>query len=106
MPPQRLPAADPLLSVRRASPGELVVICEGRYGEGFYVCSLCGAGFRDVQREHRTPFGSPCRGTLSAVSLGHEFVTDVLQLQFDAPAAAAPAPAAGNWLAFGLVTRS
>ncbi|WP_174582553.1 DEAD/DEAH box helicase [Candidatus Methylacidithermus pantelleriae] len=72
----------PLITVRKASPGLMVVLCEGRRGEGFYICKECGAGFRDRPRTHKTPYGHDCRGTLEQVSLGHEFVTDVLQLQF------------------------
>lgn len=72
----------PLITVRKASPGLMVVLCEGRRGEGFYICRECGAGFRNRPRTHKTPYGQDCRGTLEQVSLGHEFVTDVLQLQF------------------------
>jgi hypothetical protein len=78
----QLPAASPLATVIKASPGLMVVICEGRGGEGFYLCGGCGAGFRKRQNRHKTPQGQQCSGTLEQVSLGHEFVTDVLQLQF------------------------
>ena len=71
-----------IISLTTVSPGYLVVLCEGRRGEGFYVCSVCGAGFRKCERPHKTPFGQDCNGTLEQVSLGHEFVTDVLKLQF------------------------
>ncbi len=84
------PAASPLVAVRKASPGLMVVLCEGRRGEGFYLCGGCGAGFRNRQSRHRTPQGQDCRGTLEQVSLGQEFVTDVLQLQFY------PAPQSGT----------
>ncbi len=77
-----LPAASPLVDVRKASPGLMVVLCEGRRGEGFYLCGSCGAGFRKRELKHKTPQGQECRGTLDQVSLGHEFVTDVLRLQF------------------------
>lgn len=77
-----MPSASPLVEVRKASPGLMVVLCEGRRGEGFYVCGACGAGFRSRENPHRTPQGQDCHGTLEQVSLGHEFVTDVLQLQF------------------------
>jgi len=60
----------------------MAVLCEGRRGEGFYICGGCGAGFRKRQKTHKTPYGQDCRGTLEQVSLGHEFETDVLQLQF------------------------
>ncbi len=72
----------PLISIQKASPGRMVVLCEGRRGEGFYVCRECGAGFRSRVKSHRDPYGQDCRGTLEQVSLGHEFVTDVLQLLF------------------------
>lgn len=60
----------------------MVVLCEGRRREGFYICRECGVGFRKHQNKHKTPYGQDCHGTLEQVSLGHEFATDVLQLQF------------------------
>lgn len=69
------------LSLTTTSPGYLVVLCEGRRGQGFFVCGQCGAGFRQPENKHKTPYGEQCSGRLQAVSLGHEFVTDVLQLQ-------------------------
>jgi hypothetical protein len=77
-----IPAASPMVTIVKASPGLMVVLCEGRAGEGFYLCGGCGAGFRNRQNRHKTPQGQQCSGTLEQVSLGHEFVTDVLQLQF------------------------
>ncbi len=78
-----LPANSPSITIQKASPGLMVVLCEGRRGGGFYVCQECGAGFRERQNKaHKTPYGQDCHGTLEMVSLGHEFVTDVLQLQF------------------------
>jgi hypothetical protein len=79
----RMPTASPRITVGKASPGLMVVLCEGRRGKGFFLCGTCGAGFRNRQNRHRTPQGQDCRGTLEQVSLGHEFVTDVLQLRFD-----------------------
>ena len=66
----------------KASPGQMVVLCEGRRGRGFYICPQCGAGFREPQKQHETPYGENCSGTLDHISLGHEFVTDVLQFKF------------------------
>ena len=60
----------------------MVVICEGRRSEGFYICNQCGAGFRRREGRHKNPYGEDCSGTLEQVSLGHEFITDVLQIQF------------------------
>lgn len=77
-----MPQNSPMITMKKASPGLMVVLCEGRRGEGFYICSECGAGFRGREKNHKTPYGQDCRGTLEQVSLGHEFVTDVLELQF------------------------
>jgi len=71
-----------VIKVTKASPGLMVVLCEGRRGKGFYICSRCGAGFRESLYPHETPYGEKCSGTLELASLGHEFVTDVLQLRF------------------------
>ncbi len=79
-----LPVGLPVVSVTKASPGVMVALCEGRRGRGFYLCGVCGAGFRaNEPPPHKTPQGQDCRGTLDNVSLGHEFVTDVLKLQFE-----------------------
>jgi hypothetical protein len=72
----------PIITMKKASPGLMVVLCEGRRGEGFYICSTCGAGFRKPEKRHKTPYGHDCNGRLEQVSLGHEFVTDVVQIQF------------------------
>jgi len=77
-----LPLNSPLITLTKAAPGLMVVLCEGRGGEGFYICGRCGTGFRKPKRAHRTPYGQDCLGTLDLVSLGHEFVTDVMQIQF------------------------
>lgn len=77
-----IPINSPLITMKKASTGLMAVLCEGRRGEGFYICGRCGAGFRKRERHHETPLGEDCQGTLEQVSLGHEFVTDVLQLQF------------------------
>jgi hypothetical protein len=72
-----------VLTLTKVSPGCMVVLCEGRRGSGFYVCGQCGAGFRKYQKPpHKTPYGRDCHVTLEQTSLGHEFVTDVLQIQF------------------------
>lgn len=71
-----------LLTLWTVSPGYMVVLCEGRKGKGFYVCKTCGAGITKRENSHKTPFGQECRGTFEQVSLGHEFVTDILKLQF------------------------
>jgi len=95
-----LPASKALIRLEKASPGLMVVLCEGKRGRGFYICRECGAGFQKNPRHHSTPFGTPCQGQVEGdISLGHEFVTDVLQLQF------LPSVEPGvdkMWLAFSL----
>ena len=46
-----------VISLTTVSPGYMVVLCEGRRGEGFYVCGQCGAGFRRMENKHKTPYG-------------------------------------------------
>jgi hypothetical protein len=72
----------PLATIRKAIPGRMAVLSEGRRARQFYICNGCGAGFIEPCATHRTPWNSDCRGTLSRVSLGHEFVTDVVQVEF------------------------
>jgi len=78
----KFPSKLPLISLRRASRGRMTVLCEGKRGRGFYICRICGTGLRKRKIPHNTPYGKKCHGTLDQVSLGHEFETDVLQLQF------------------------
>lgn len=69
----------------RVSPGFMVVLCEGRHGRGFYVCGQCGAGFRKREASHKNSYGQVCHGggiLPEEASLGHEFLTDVLKIQF------------------------
>src|SRR5262249_49495265 len=80
--PVDLPLDAPVLTLLPAAPGRMVVLCEGRRGEGFYICERCGAGFRSRARQHQSPLGRACAGTLRQLSLGHHFVTDVVQLRF------------------------
>ncbi len=86
----------------RTSPGHLAVLCEGRKGRGFYVCEKCGAGSTKPLGKHRTPLGSSCGGKALHVALGHEFLTDVLRVQFVVrPDSAHPAHP-GVWFAHSL----
>jgi len=94
----------PGLTLSAASPGYLVVICEGRRGRGFYICKSCGAGFRTIVREHQNPYGERCRGTLVPTALGHEFLTDVLRVHFSQPSEQGVDPVwFGYSLAYALV---
>jgi hypothetical protein len=75
-------AAGHLVTIRKAIPGRLAVLSEGRRAGQFHVCGSCGAGFTERQSKHKTPLNSDCLGTLARVSLGHEFVTDVVRVEF------------------------
>lgn len=79
----QIPSHNPIIKMAKASPGLMVVLCEGPRNEGFYICSECGAGFRKkINGKHKNYYGQECHGNLQRVSLGHEFITDVLQLKF------------------------
>ena len=71
------------VQVTPAQPGNLIILCEGKHREGFYICLECGAHFPKVKGEHRSPFSSMCTGTMQRqISLGHKLVTDVVRIQF------------------------
>ncbi len=70
------------VQVTRAVPGVLVILCEGKNREGFYICRSCGSHMTTAQANHKSPSGSDCMGTLERFSLGHELATDVVRLQF------------------------
>ncbi len=110
-----VPEHVPLVRIHKACPGRMVILCEGRRGRGFYVCFECGAGFRylparprsrgrgrdrwPAEATHETPYGRPCSGSLQRVSLGHEFVTDILRLDFLLPVSGAGDP---MWFSYSL----
>ena len=70
------------VEVTRAVPGVLVILCEGRNREGFYICRSCGSHMAMPKASHKSPSDSDCKGTLERFSLGHELATDVVRLQF------------------------
>lgn len=86
-------------ALTKVSPGYMVVLCEGRRGEGFYICQKCGAGFRKLEFKHKTAQGNNCNGTLDLVSLGHEFLTDILKIEFTHPS---PPGVDNVWFAYSL----
>ena len=80
--------ADKIISgvqISQAQPGTLVILCEGRNRQGFYICRSCGAHMTRPRARHESPWKEDCRGTLEQFSLGHELVTDVVRLQFFHP---------------------
>ena len=70
------------VQVTKAQPGTLVILCEGRNRNGFFICRSCGTHLTAQKGEHTSPSNSKCSGTLEWFSLGHELVTDVVRLQF------------------------
>jgi hypothetical protein len=89
-----------LATIRKAIPGRLAVLSEGRRASKFFVCGSCGAGFVERQVRHKTPRNSDCKGTLTRVSLRHEFVTDVVRIEFHHPPTAKDV--AGDFTGLGL----
>ena len=78
------PKNDPIVEITKSTRGKLVVLCEGKKASGFYICEQCGAGFRErpgLNKPHLTSMNQPCNGQLEQVYLGHEFVTDIVQIR-------------------------
>jgi len=82
----RVSLKDVDIVVKSSVDGELAVINHAGY-RGFKVCFTCGyaiLGSESVKSKHKTPWGTECSGILrSRLFLGHEFKTDVLQIQFE-----------------------
>jgi len=78
------------VSARVSSQGMIVSVNQGPGGRGFQFCNWCGFGQvapqarRKPAAEHddlRRP-GRKCTGSLQFFHLGHEFLTDVVEVQF------------------------
>lgn len=68
----------------RAGNGRLAVI-NSAGNKGFRVCQLCGyAEISDGKppKTHKTPWNKDCRGKFERYSLGYEFTTDILYIEF------------------------
>lgn len=67
-----------------ATKGKLAVINDGG-NKRFYICNKCGYASlgREKRSSHKTSWGMECKGKLEPLSLGHEFLTDILLLRFD-----------------------
>ena len=82
--------------------GKMALVNTGYAGAGFRVCTVCGYAEpapppspRPARRSprgervHTDPrTGRPCNGRMETYHLGHEFLTDVLELRFEGPLAA------------------
>lgn len=68
-----------------ASNGKMAVLNNGK-GGGFSICNICGYTVLSGQKPpkpHHDPRGQNCYGTFrSHLSLGHEFETDILKIEF------------------------
>ncbi len=79
--------------------GVLSVINSGLQKRGFWICSFCGYGDTTVHNKpakHKTPWGTPCKGTLRPACLGHDFQSDVLEIRFGGSLAEITEP--GFWV--------
>ena len=57
------------IRITQAFQGGLVVLCEGKNGDGFYICRSCGAHDTKQDNSHKTPEGRDCnRPTGTSVS--------------------------------------
>ncbi len=68
--------------------GWLVAINSGRNGRGFRICDTCGFATSEFGSKkinpHKNPLsGNDCSGSIHSYSLGHRYMTDVLELQFN-----------------------
>ena len=62
--------------------GQLTVLNNGK-GRGFYVCKICGYGaIEKYPAKHQTSNKRDCIGKSERVSLGYDFETDILEINF------------------------
>jgi ATP-dependent helicase YprA (DUF1998 family) len=68
-----------------ASHGKMAVINHAGY-QGFKICSRCGytiLGNEKTETPHKTPWSTDCSANLQRYYLGHEYMTDILQIHFE-----------------------
>ncbi len=97
-----LPTDDPRLTAYDVRPGTIVLVSEGKRGQGFSICAECGtADAKPLRSPHKTPFGTQCSAhPLPLTSLAHQFRTHVLRL--DLRSDAMPSVALAYGLAYAL----
>ncbi|NLJ75494.1 MAG: DEAD/DEAH box helicase [Firmicutes bacterium] len=62
--------------------GVLTVVNNG-HGFGFYICQNCGYGTLDkIPENHKNSLGRECKGVFERVSLGYDFETDIVEIDF------------------------
>ena len=73
-----------ILQAESASHGKLAIINNAN-GQQFRVCERCGyaAPAADtLPKSHQNAFGKNCSGSFRSYDLGHEYLTDILKLEF------------------------
>lgn len=96
-PVEALSASQIQINQRYSRYGWLIVLNQGKAGEGFRVCSTCGFAesahhiWDKKDRKtgaHDNPVtGRTCNGRVNTFALGHKFMTDILELRFEGPIA-------------------
>lgn len=98
LPVDALSGPDFQLGVRYSRYGQLAVVNHGPGGRGFEICHICGYGGAAPERPtggrrrkrgskagHKRPdTGAECSGYTKVYRLGHQFITDVLEIQVEA----------------------
>ena len=73
------------LYAKAGSHGKMAIINHAGY-KGFKVCYKCGyaiLGNEKTETSHKNSSGINCSGVLQRYYLGHEYLTDILQLHFE-----------------------
>ncbi|NMB01683.1 MAG: DEAD/DEAH box helicase [Firmicutes bacterium] len=71
-----------ILQINTHLHGTLTVVNSGN-GRGFYLCKSCGYGScQGKPSHHLNALGRECRGSFETVSLGYDFETDIVELDF------------------------
>lgn len=88
-----MPSLEPVLSAYDVRPGTIMLVSEGKRGQGFYICPECGtADTKMLKKSHKTPYQGTCSGfTASPTSLAHLFITYILRLDIAEPFVVSPA---------------
>lgn len=76
---------DTVIEWRYSPRGKLAIVNSGTM-QGYQICKECGVERQQTRVTksaiHRTPWGSPCSGHFESVHLGHEFMSDVMEMTF------------------------
>lgn len=75
---------DIFIKAESASRGELAII-NNAGGMGFEVCTTCGYAFPAIHKlpkTHKNAFDRVCNGQFMHVALGHQYLTDILKIEF------------------------